>query len=81
MARAATRNHDGLAESVDYVARERGIIVFRKAKRGKPVAALVPVDAEELLEALEDQIDAHEARKALEERSSPWEQVRKELGL
>ena len=81
MARAAGKNRDELAESLDFVTREGEIIVFRKGKRGRPVAALVPVEDEEQLKALEDRIDAGEARKAMRERSIPWEQVKKELGL
>ncbi len=81
MAQAAGKTRDGLTQSIDYVTREREIIVFRRGKRGKPVAALVPVEDETLIEAIEDQIDAREARKAMKERSIPWEQVKKELGL
>ena len=81
MAQAAGKTRDDLTQSLDYVTREREIIVFRRGKRGKPVAVLVPVEDETLIEAIEDQIDAREARKAMRERSIPWEQVKKELGL
>ena len=81
MAQAARKTRDELTQSLDYVTREREIIVFRRGKRGKPLAALVPVEDEALIEAIEDQIDAREARKAMRERSIPWEQVEKELGL
>lgn len=81
MAQAARKTRDELTQSLDYVTREREIIVFRRGKRGKPVAVLVPVEDEGLIEAIEDQIDAREARKAMRERSIPWEQVKKELGL
>jgi hypothetical protein len=78
---AARKTHDELDASLAYVTREREIIVFRKGRGRKPVAALVPVESDEALEALEDEIDAREARKALHERSIPWEQVKKDLGL
>jgi antitoxin (DNA-binding transcriptional repressor) of toxin-antitoxin stability system len=82
MARQAVRKiQDELNASLEYVTREREIIVFRKGRRGKPVAALVPVESDEALEALEDEIDAREARKAIRERSIPWEQVKKDLDL
>ena len=82
MTRQVARSiHDELDASLEYVTRQREIIVFRKGRGRKPVAALVPVESNEALEALEDGIDAREARKAHRERSIPWEQVKKELGL
>jgi prevent-host-death family protein len=51
-------------------------------RRGKNVAALVPVDDLAILEALEDRLDLEAARKALKERGSvPWKQLKKHLGL
>jgi prevent-host-death family protein len=51
-------------------------------RRGKGVAALVPVEDLELLQALEDRIDLAAARKALKEPGRiPWEKVKKDLGL
>lgn len=56
-------------------------------RRGKPMAALIPMEDLRLLERLieeeEDRIDVEEARKALAEAGPdiPYEQVRKELGL
>jgi prevent-host-death family protein len=45
-------------------------------RRGKGVAALVPVEDLELLQALEDRIDLAAARKALREPGRiPWEKV------
>jgi hypothetical protein len=81
VARTASKGRDELTESIDFVTREREIIVFRNDRNGKPIAALVPVDDDELLEALEEQIDVREARQALQERSIPWEEVKKTLGL
>ena len=77
---AARKTKDRLDLSLESVVREREIIVFRTSKGKKPLAALVPVDNEPQLKILEDQIDAHEARKALKERSVPWDQVKRELG-
>ena len=54
-------------------------------RHGKPVAAVVPLEDLEILEALEDALDLNGAQKALAEvrkrGSIPWEQVKKELGL
>ncbi len=56
-------------------------------RRGKTVAYVVPPDDVKALEAIEDRIDAEEARKALEEIEKgldvvePLEKVAKELGV
>jgi hypothetical protein len=82
MARQAARKiHDELDASLKYVARQGEIIVFRRGRSKRPVAALVPVESDEALQALEDEIDVRAARKALRERSIPWEKVKKDLGL
>ncbi len=54
------------------------IVVHR---RKKPVAAVVPMEDLEFLEALEDRIDITEARKRLKEPTIPWSKIKKELGL
>jgi len=70
----------------DYVNRaafglERILIV----RRGKELAALVPIADLRLLERLEDEADAREADEALGEmqrtgaKPIPWEQVKKDL--
>lgn len=64
----------------DRVSRQGEVIVFRK--RGRAVAALIPMRHLKLLERLEDEIDVRQARKALKERGRiPWEKVKKDLGL
>jgi len=54
-------------------------------RRGKDVAALVPMEDLALLEALEDRLDLDDARAALaegkEEGTTPWEKIKTELGL
>ena len=56
-------------------------------RRGKPVAALVPIEDLSLLEAIEDHLDAEEFERAKEEfeRSGespiPLEQVIRKLGI
>jgi prevent-host-death family protein len=54
-------------------------------RRGKEVAAVVPIEDVKLLEELEDRIDLEEARAALAETKSkgtiPWEKIKVDLGL
>ncbi|OFV99559.1 MAG: hypothetical protein A3H28_15740 [Acidobacteria bacterium RIFCSPLOWO2_02_FULL_61_28] len=61
--------------------RHERIVVHR---RGKDVAALVPVEDLALLEELQDRRDAREAKRRLADPAEvpiPYEQARKELGL
>ncbi len=50
-------------------------------RHGKDVAAVVPIEDLELLEALEDKMDLETARRALAEKGPrvKWEQLKKEL--
>lgn len=50
-------------------------------RHGKDVAAVVPIEDFQLLEALEDKMDLDAARKALAEKGKrvKWEQLKKEL--
>jgi prevent-host-death family protein len=54
-------------------------------RRGKEIAAVVPIEDVKLLEELEDRIDLEEARAALAEAKSkgtiPWEKIKADLGL
>lgn len=54
-------------------------------RRGKEVAAVVPIEDVKLLEELEDRIDLEEARAALAEAklkgTIPWEKIKADLGL
>ncbi len=54
-------------------------------RRGKALAAVVPIEDVELLEKIENQIDLEDAREALEEAERegtiPWEKIKAELGL
>ena len=74
----ARSNFADLVNRVTY-AKERILI----NRRGKPVAAIVPMEDVELLEKIEDAIDVKLARKALSESEEiiSWEEVAKELGL
>jgi prevent-host-death family protein len=56
-------------------------------RRGRPVAALVPITDVEFLEAIEGRLEAEEYRRAKEEfegsgeAATPWEKFKAELGL
>lgn len=56
-------------------------------RRGRDVAALVPLEDLARLEEAEDEADARAAREALDEmertgeKPIPWEQVKREAGL
>ena len=54
-------------------------------RRGKPLAAVVPLEDMELLERLEDRIDLDEVRAALAEGRDDgtvsWEEIKAEIGL
>lgn len=59
-------------------AKERIVIT----RRGKDLAAVVPIEDLKLLEEIEDRIDLEAARKALKESGSvPWEKVKAEFGI
>jgi len=56
----------------------------RITRRGKEVAAVVPIEDLELIERLEDEIDIREAEKALRETRKegtiPLQKIREEFG-
>jgi prevent-host-death family protein len=80
---AAVKTVDARAQFAELVNRAAyGHERITLMRRGKGVAAIVPLEDLELLEMLEDQIDLREAEKALKEEGSiPWEKVRKQLGI
>ncbi len=73
------------AETVNRVAYGGERVVLHR--RGRNLAALIPLEDLALLEELEDRQDAEEARKALAsakakgEKPIPWAQAKKKLGL
>jgi len=74
----ARRNFSDAVNRVAY-GKERLII----KRRGKGVAAIVPMEDLEAIEAIEDKIDLAMAKKALREKGKPipWQKVKKQLGL
>jgi prevent-host-death family protein len=73
------------SETLNRVAYGRERIVLHR--RGKNLAALIPVEDLALLETLEDRLDVEEAERILAEakvkREKPvaWEKAKKKLGL
>jgi prevent-host-death family protein len=74
---------DDFAEVINRVAYGGERIVINR--HGKDVVALVPVEDVALLEAIEDQIDIQQARKALAEAKRSgnisWDKLKAEIGL
>jgi len=79
----STDARDRLADVLNRVAYAKDRV--RITRRGKEVAAVVPIEDLELIERLEDEIDIREAKKALADVKKhgtiPWEKVKKDLGL
>jgi prevent-host-death family protein len=70
------------SDAVNRVAYGKDRVIFKR--RGKGVAALVPMEDLELIEQLENTIDLAEARKVLanvRDKAIPWEKAKKQLGL
>ena len=78
-----TNARERLAEILNRVAFAKDRV--RITRRGREIAAVVPIEDLELHERLEDQIDLREAEKALAEANTkgtlPLEALREELGL
>ena len=78
-----SKARDHLAEILNKVAFGAERIIL--SRRGKDLAAVIPIADLKLLEKLEDRIDLEDARKALEEvekeGSISWDQIKSELGL
>ena len=79
----ASMVREKFAETVNRVVYRGERIVLER--HGKPIAAIIPVQDLELLEALEDRVDLEDARKALRAAKGkptiPWSRLRKQLGL
>lgn len=73
----------GFAKVIDRA--ERGKERVLLTRRGKAVAAVVPMEDVKFLEKLEDRLDLEDAMDALakakEEGTVPWEKIKADLGL
>jgi prevent-host-death family protein len=75
----ATDLHRRLGAIINRTRRGDRITIHR---RGKPAAAIVPIEDLELIERYEDELDIRLARKARREKGRiPWEQIKTELHL
>ena len=71
---------DQLSTIINRVAFGKERVVL--TRRGKELAAVVPIEDVKLLEELEDRLDLEVAREALKEEGTiAWEKVKAELGL
>jgi len=78
---SASQTRAAFAEAVNRVVDGGGRTVIRR--RGKGVAAVVPMQDLETLEALENRLDLEEARKIMKNpgRLIAWEKIKADLGL
>lgn len=82
---AVTKAREELAEMINRVAYRGERVVLER--RGKNVAALVPIEDLKRLEELEDRLDAAAMKRALAEarrkgeKPIPWSKAKRELGL
>jgi len=52
------------------------------SRRGKDLAAIVPIEDLQLIEELEDRMLSEKAKRALKEKGRiPWGKIKKDLGL
>ena len=78
---SVSQARDGFAELVNRAAyKEERVIITR---RGRAIAALVPIEDVAYLERLEDEYDLKVAEEARAEggETIPWEDIEKEFGL
>jgi prevent-host-death family protein len=80
---SAARARGNLADVLNTVAYSRERVVL--TRRGKRIAAVVPIEDLDLIEKLEDEVDLREARAALADGRKrgtvPWTKLKKDLGL
>ena len=77
---SASKARSDLAEVLNRVAYKGERVLLHR--RGKNVAAVVPVEDLDLLQRIEDRMDNEAADKALKDpRRIPWEKVKRDLGL
>jgi prevent-host-death family protein len=82
---AASQARDSFSDTLNRVAYRGERIVLRR--RGRDLAAIVPLEDLKLIQKVEDEIDLRGAKKALAEmkrkglKPVPYARVRKKLGL
>jgi prevent-host-death family protein len=79
----ASEARNDFATTLNRVAYGKNRVVLHR--RGKDLAAIVPMEDLELLQKLEDRLDLEATRAALKEArrkgTIPWAKIKKELGL
>ena len=80
---SASKARSDFAELLNQVSYKGDRVLLHR--RGKNVAAVVPVEDFALLEELEDRLDLEAARAALrgvkKKGTIPWEKIKADLGL
>jgi len=77
---SASAARAGFAETVNRAIYAGERVIVRR--HGKDVAAVIPIEDLQLLEAIEDRMDIDAARKAMKEKGSvAWLKVRARLKL
>jgi len=77
---AASKLRQNLSDTLNQVAYGKERVVLRR--RGKDLAAVVPIEDLVLLEQMEDRLDLEAARKALKEKGTvSWSKLKTDLGL
>ena len=80
---SANKARERFADTINRVAYGKERVVLRR--RGKEIAAVVPIDDLRLLEELEDRMDLVDARAALAETkkkgAKPLARILRDLGL
>jgi prevent-host-death family protein len=77
-----TKARDEFADTVNRAAYGKERVILHR--RGKAIAAVVPIEDLRLLEQLEDEIDVAAAKRVRDdptEEAIPWGDVKAELGL
>jgi len=80
----ASKAREQLSDLINQAAYAKERVVL--TRRGKKLAAIVPIEDLELIEAMEDAEDIRDAQKALAQLASgkettiPWKTVKRELG-
>ena len=67
------KEREGFADAINRAAFGNERVLLRR--RGRAVAAVVPIDDLRLLEALEDRIDLLDARAALAQAEQAWRPI------
>ena len=76
----ASRVREHFSDTLNRVAYRKERIVLRR--RGKDLAAVVPIEDLVFLEDVEDRLDLEVARQALKEKGTvSWTKLKAELGL